>query len=203
MFQESANSEKPDVDHLIILTLEKLSQAFRSLLWDKAKRIGLSPIQLQFLIHISSHSRKYSSVSEIARVFKLTAPTVSDAIKSLESKGLIQKIISPRDRRRYPIALTRKGTEMAKKFSHWYEPLIPHLPESSSDSRESILLYLFRFMDSLRNENLISGINLCVSCGYYREKSEDDNVDDHYCTLRKVSLKTGELQLNCPNYKAS
>ena len=158
---------------------------------------------MQFLIHIASYSRKYSSVSEISRVFKLTAPTVSDAIKSLESKGLIQKIISPRDRRRYPIALTRKGMELAKKLSNWYEPLIPHLPESNSDRQESVLLYLFRFMDSLQNENLISGINLCVSCSYFRDKSEVEIDDEHYCTLRKVSLKTGDLQLNCPNYKDS
>jgi DNA-binding MarR family transcriptional regulator len=198
--QESSSFRKPEVDRLIILILEKLSQVFRSLLWDNAKQMQLSPIQIQFLVHIGSHSKKYSSVSEIARAFKLTAPTVSDAIKTLETKGLIQKIISPRDRRRFPIALTRKGLEITEKLSSWYEPLLIHLPESSDKNRESVLLYLFQFMDSLKNKKLINGINPCLSCNFFRDKNNVGNDEEFYCTLRKVSLKTGELQLNCPNY---
>ena len=200
MVQKSPNYQ-PELDHLLIVSLEKLSQVFRSLLWDNAKQLNLSPIQIQFLIYIHSHLKKFSSVSEIARVFNLTAPTVSDAIKTLESKGMIQKIVSRRDRRRYPIALTRKGREVARNLTSWYEPLLKHLPNATTEKRESVLMFLLEFMDSLKNENLLNDVNPCISCDFFREERGENASDEFYCTFRKVSLNGGQLQLNCPNYK--
>ena len=201
MVQKQPMNPQSELDHLLIVSLEKLSQVFRSLLWDNAKQMNLSPIQIQFLIYIHSHLKKFSSVSEIARVFNLTAPTVSDAVKSLESKGMIQKIVSRRDRRRYPIALTRKGREVARNLSTWYEPLLKHLPNATPEKRESVLLYLLEFMDSLKHEKLLSDINPCISCGFFRMEKSENGSDEFSCTFRKVSLNDGQLQLNCPNYK--
>ena len=201
MVQKQPMNPQSELDHLLIVSLEKLSQVFRSLLWDNAKQMNLSPIQIQFLIYIHSHLKKFSSVSEIARVFNLTAPTVSDAVKSLESKGMIQKIVSRRDRRRYPIALTRKGREVARNLSTWYEPLLKHLPNATAEKRESVLLFLLEFMDSLKHEKLLSDINPCISCVFFSVEKSENGSDEFSCTFRKVSLNGGQLQLNCPNYK--
>lgn len=39
-----------DVSSKIVAGLERISEAFKVLLWEKAKALGLSPIQIQILI---------------------------------------------------------------------------------------------------------------------------------------------------------
>ena len=43
------------VNHKITQALERISKAFRVLLWEESKKHGISPIQIQLLIFCSSH----------------------------------------------------------------------------------------------------------------------------------------------------
>ena len=192
-----------NLDRSIVLALERVSQVFRTLLWDYGKQIKLSPIQIQFLVHISAHSKKYSSVSEMARTFNLTAATVSDAIKSLERKGLVQKIVSRRDGRKFPISLTKEGLSMANHLSNWYSPLMEHIQNFPSESREAVFIFLLKLIESLKENRLLEEIKTCLSCRYLAEKSDSKNKQNSYCLLRKVPLNISELRLNCPNFNAA
>ena len=80
------DNQNAGLNSKIVAGLERLSQAFRTLLWEKAKEFGLSPIQIQVLIFIHYHSKEKSTVSYLAQEFNLTKPTISDAIKALEQK---------------------------------------------------------------------------------------------------------------------
>ena len=42
----------PDVDSKLVAALERIGQALRVQTWDKAKRHGLSPTQLQLLLRL-------------------------------------------------------------------------------------------------------------------------------------------------------
>lgn len=44
------------VDSKIVAALERISQAFRVLLWNESKELSLSPIQIQVLIFLLYHS---------------------------------------------------------------------------------------------------------------------------------------------------
>ena len=82
-FQNQNTSSK------IIVALERISEAFKVLLWDKAKEYGLSPIQIQILIFVAYHKQELCNVSHLANEFNITKPTVSDAIKALVNKNYI------------------------------------------------------------------------------------------------------------------
>ena len=196
-------NKSQNLDRSIVLALERVSQVFRTLLWDYGKKKKLSPIQIQFLVHISGHSKKYSSVSEMARTFNLTAATVSDAIKSLEKKGLVQKIVSRRDGRKFPISLTKEGLTMSNHLADWYSPLLEHIHNFPSESREAVLIFLLKLVESLKQNQLLEEIKTCLSCKYLADKSDAKNNQKAYCLLRKVSLNISELRLNCPNFNAS
>ena len=47
----------------LLIGLERISQAFKVLLWNKAKEYGLSPIQIQILIFVAHHKSEYNNVS--------------------------------------------------------------------------------------------------------------------------------------------
>ena len=192
-----------NLDRSIVLALERVSQVFRTLLWDNSKQKKLSPIQIQFLVYIAAHSKKYSSVSEIARTFNLTPATVSDAIKSLERKGLVQKIVSRRDGRKFPISLTKAGLSMANNLSNWYDPLMDHIQNFPNETREAVLIFLLQLIESLKKHQLLEEIKTCLSCRYFARQTDSNIEQTSYCLLRKVPLNNSALRLNCPNFNTA
>src|SRR5690606_32595860 len=67
----------------IIAALERISQAFRVLLWEESKEFALSPIQVQVLIFLLHHSEQKRKVSYLAEEFNMTKATISDTVKTL------------------------------------------------------------------------------------------------------------------------
>mgnify|MGYP001953763141 CR=1 FL=1 len=87
------NHQETNLSNKIIAGLERISEAFKVLLWQKAKTIGLSPIQIQILIFINYHKIEFCNVSHLAKEFNVTKPTISDAVKVLVNKELIEKVV--------------------------------------------------------------------------------------------------------------
>lgn len=115
--------QNADTSSKIVAGLERLSKAFQVLLWEHAKTIGLSPIQIQILIFTAYHDESLCNVSHLAQEFNLTKPTISDAVKVLYKKGLIAKITSPLDKRAYSITLSKEGNAVVKKTHHFAQPI--------------------------------------------------------------------------------
>lgn len=190
-----------DLNSNIILSLEKVYLTFRRLLWEYAKREKLSPIQIQFLIHLALYSQGDIFMTDIAREYNLTAATVSDALAVLEKKGLIKREVTEKDRRKYYIQLTEKGIKVTTKLSGWQNPLQMHLRQFPFQTREIILIFLFKFIESLKNGKLLEEAKTCLSCEYYKNNHTLNIVSQNYCLLRNVSLNISDLRINCPNYR--
>lgn len=191
-----------NLDMMIILALERLSQVFKTLLWDRAKQEGLSPIQIQFLLYIVSRQKQESFVTDIAREFNLTPATVSDAIKSLEQKNLIKKNQSGIDQRKYILKLTQSGNKLSSQLMNWQDPLLEHLSQFSMKTRETIVPFLLKFMESLRDSQILPNVKTCFSCSYFQDRTEEGKENTYYCILRNVSLKNLGLRLDCKNYQS-
>jgi DNA-binding MarR family transcriptional regulator len=190
------------VDKMIIGALVRISQVFRSLLWEYAKRENLSPIQIQFLLFIASHPGRYSTVTQIAREFNLTPATVSDAVKTLEQKKLIHRMPSRKDRRKNLLALTKSGQSIAHHLKHWIDPINEHLKQFTEAERKTTLKFLLNLVSSLGEAKLLQEVRTCLSCDYY-DRQDSKNEENSRCVLRNVSLNSIDLRLNCPNYKSS
>ena len=116
-------NQNSSLDNKIVAGLERLSQVFRILLWEKAKQYSLSPIQIQLLIFIQHHSVDKTTVSYLAQEFNFTKPTISDAIKVLEQKNLIRKNIDGKDTRSYTIQLTVSGKKIVSETENFANPI--------------------------------------------------------------------------------
>ena len=120
------NNQEVDFPGKIVAGLERISEAFKVLLWKKAKLLGLSPIQIQILLFISYHKSEICNVSHLAKEFNITKPTISDAIRVLDKKGLILKDFSSTDSRSYSIKLSNPGksivTETEKLCQSFKKP---------------------------------------------------------------------------------
>jgi len=82
-------NQEGDLSGKIVIGLERISEVIKVLLWEKAKDLCLSPIQI--LIFVAYHKSAYCNVSHLAKEFNITKATISDAIKTLLKKELILK----------------------------------------------------------------------------------------------------------------
>ena len=79
--------QESDLSSKSVVGLERISEVFRVLLWQKSNETGLSPIQIQLLIFIKNHDSSLANVSQLAREFNMKKPTISDAVKVLFQKA--------------------------------------------------------------------------------------------------------------------
>ena len=86
--------QQPSTAGKIAVGLARISEAYRAQLWNHAKVMGISPIQIQMLIFMRYHLKNMCTVSQLAREFNVAKPTVSDAVQSLLKKQLVQKEVN-------------------------------------------------------------------------------------------------------------
>lgn len=192
-----------EVESKIIAALERLSQVFRFLLWEKAKTQKLSPIQIQFLIYLYYHAPQLCRVSQLAKEFRLTPATVSDAIASLEKKKLLYRQPWEQDGRIMTLGLTSAGREVALEVASWADVLKKYLPQISPAEKESVMQFLLQLIESLQKAGIISVARMCFSCRFFQPNIHPDSGAPHHCQLMDKPLMVRELRLDCPEYEAA
>lgn len=185
---------------VIVVALERISQAFRSMLWEHAKSENLSPIQIQFLVFMATHPRENSFVSELAKEFNLTAATVSEAVKTLENKGLVKKKINPDDHRQSFVFLTKKGLTTTKNLVGWQDKIFQHVREYPLETTDIVVRFLLGLIESLNKDNLLPAVRTCLSCKYFTDGDDSTQNSEPWCLLRDASLEEIGFKIDCPNY---
>src|SRR5271156_1851854 len=99
-------------------SLLRLSTAMRSQAWEWAEGAGLTPTQGEILVLLMQRKGPMR-LGEIARETALTAATTSDAVSTLEVKGLVEKRRALDDGRALAVRLTSRGRTAAKRAVQW------------------------------------------------------------------------------------
>jgi len=188
--------QEKDISSKIVVGLERISEVFKLLLWEKAKLVGLSPIQIQILIFIAFHKQELCNVSHLAKEFNVTKPTVSDAIKVLDKKGLIIKDFSSSDSRSYSITLSELGTNIVSQTYDFSSPLKKQFDGFSQSELESLFGTLSQLIHKLNHKGILSVQRTCYGCKFYEKNQAGD-----YCNLLQKELMTEEIRLDCPEYE--
>jgi DNA-binding MarR family transcriptional regulator len=195
------SSQHGDVNKKIVASLERLSQVFRILLRGEAQGRGLSPIQALFLVHLLHHDAAHRRVSQLAREFELTGATVSDAVGSLEEKGLIRREPWPHDRRVATLCLTPTGEHTARELAAWANVVEEHLIGSSPEEKEVVMRFLMGLIGSLQKSGLITVARMCVTCRFFRPDAYPGESSPHHCALLEVPLSGSDLRTDCPEHE--
>jgi len=181
----------------IIASLERISQAFRVLLWNESKVHSLSPIQIQVLVFLLSHSEEKRKVTYLADEFNMTKATISDTIKTLEQKDLIKKEYVTNDTRSYLIQLTPKGETIANKTSLFAEQLKTPIDKLQSDVKEDLLFSLLGIIQHLNKTGVITIQRMCLTCSHYKKAA---NGEQDFCRLLNQNLYKTDLRIDCPEH---
>jgi len=184
--------QNSNVEGKIVAGFERLSQVFKVLLWEKAKKYDLSPIQIQLLIFIKYHSKNKSTVSYLAKEFNLTKATVSDTIKILEHKQYISKEIQRNDSRSYTVALTAKGLEIVLLIENFTDPLYDIVASVNKNDKLILWRTISSLLQQLNHLQIINVQNTCYNCHYFTE----ENGKNH-CRLMDMKLHSNDIRIDC------
>ncbi len=192
----NVDHQNEDLPSKIAAGLERLSEAFRTLLWEHAKVMGLSPIQIQLLIFVAYHPEDLCTVSQLAQEFNLTKPTISDAVKVLLKKGLIEKYPSPTDKRAYSIGLTEAGKQSVATTETFARPIRDIASQWPEQRQQDFFSQLSQMIHGLHQHGILAVQRSCHSCRFYRQKD-----GQAYCGLLEAALPPEKIRIDCPEYE--
>ncbi|MET2985733.1 MarR family winged helix-turn-helix transcriptional regulator [Aureibaculum conchae] len=190
-------AQQEHLSNKIVVGLERISEAFKTLLWDQAKVLGLSPIQIQILIFIAYHKEELCNVSHLAKEFNVTKPTISDAVKVLEKKNLIKKIPSSTDSRSYSILLSGHGKKVVNTTHSFANPIKNEVEKIEDTDLEVLYNSLSKLIYNLNKVGILNVQRTCYACVFYEKKKEN-----HYCNFLEKPLANKEIRIDCPEFEA-
>ena len=190
------SGQENNISSKIIVGLERISEVFKILLWEKAKLVGLSPIQIQILIFITYHKQELCNVSHLAKEFNITKPTISDAVRILDKKGLITKDYSSTDSRSYSIQLSQSGSKVVAETENFADPLKSQLNGIQQTDLENLFGTLSKLIYQLNRNGILTVQRTCYGCKFY-----DHSENKDFCNLLNKELQNSEIRLDCSEYK--
>jgi DNA-binding MarR family transcriptional regulator len=187
-----------EIDHHILIGLEKIGMALKSQSWQDAGQQGLTPTQGQILnLLVNTGGVR---LSEVAKNLGVTAATASDAVAALVDKGLVQKTRSPADGRAIAITLTTSGQQSAGQTATWSNFLLTSMDELSAEEKVIFLRGLIKIIKRLQEQGKISVAKMCVTCSFFQPDRYPDSEQPHHCGLVDAPFADGNLRITCAEH---
>ncbi len=190
-------NQELNIESKIVVALERISEAFKVSLWNENKKYGLSPIQLQILTFLLFHSQELRTISHLAKEFNSTKASISDSVKTLETKKMLTREKSSEDFRIFIINLTEQGKVIAENASSFAEHIEQIVSEINTEKKEILLDSLLNIIHKLYMEGIISIQRMCLTCNYYIKPVKDQAGS---CSLLDFSIKNSEIRVDCNEY---
>jgi DNA-binding MarR family transcriptional regulator len=188
----------PDLDAKVVAALERVGQALRVQMWDKAKQHGLSPTQLQVLLRLAADPRARRRIGVLAAELDVTHPTVSDAVAVLRRKGLVDR--DPPSRKG-ALSLSARGRTLADELADWDQRTREQLADFPAADKQATLRLLLDLIAGLQRSGAITVARMCVTCRFFRRDAHADTAQPHHCALVDAPMGTGELRVDCAEHE--
>ena len=122
-----------------------LVETFNSILKfeeNSLKKIVSTPVTIteaHMIEAIGAQENKEATVSEIASMMNISMPTVTVAVKKLESKGFIKKAPCAWDGRKTIISLTEIGKKIEKAHLLFHKRMVKNISSQFPEAEKEIL----------------------------------------------------------------
>lgn len=179
--------------------LARLAAVSRQLDWQAAETEGLSPTQADLLRYVVQRPEgvRLSAAAAHAAVRNATA---SEAVSSLERKGLLRKTADPDDGRALLLRPTARGRRLARRWPASFEPVVEGL---STDEQETLLRLVMKMVRSLQQRGRIAPQRSCMSCRFFRENRSPGSAEPHFCAFVGAPMADRHLRIDCAEHESA
>ena len=192
----------PPVNQLLI-GLARLGQAVRMEAWRNAGPHNLSPLQADIVTLLQSKPHPIRQ-GEIVQALASTPPTVSDAVRVLKKKELLEATRDPGDARAQLLGLTPAGRAEAGRLDAQSETLTGALDALSEADFAAMLRGTTTLMRELQNRRAIPVSQMCLTCRFFVPRAHPEKTGrPHHCNFVDAPFGDAELRVSCPDHEAA
>jgi len=173
------------------LLVERLTSLVRSDLRAVAVSHGLKLVQLEALVYLSVANRYSNTPVALTEYFGVTKGTISQTLKTLELRGLIEKISDTEDGRVQHCILTQRGREIAT--SAYPVKTLERLPADQAEIYADVLEEQLRVLQ-LKNGSKTFG--QCHTCRFFETRAKGG-----VCGLTRESLSVQDSKKICREHQ--
>jgi len=188
---------RAQLDRKLLAAVERLGRAIRVVRQHVATRHQLSLLQVHLLELLAD--RRPRRVGELAAELDVSQPTVSEAVATLESKGLATRRRDRDDGRAIVVALSRAGTQLAATVAAELAPLLGGSPAAADAEQAAALRVVLGEIGRFQRAGIITINRSCLSCHHYRAPAAA--ADPAHCLLLDQPLTDADLRLDCPEHR--
>ncbi|MGN9812820.1 MarR family winged helix-turn-helix transcriptional regulator [Micromonospora sp. BQ11] len=185
--------------HQLLLGLARLGQAVRMEALRNAGPYNLSTLQADIIAFLHGDPRPRRQ-GEIVVGLASTAPTVSDAVRVLRAKNLIEGTRDPEDARAVLLRLTSAGRAEAARLSVVSGTLSEAISALSESDFAAMLRGATTVMRELQERQAIPISRMCLTCRFFEPDAHPQDVRMHHCHFVDAPFGDAELRVACPDH---
>lgn len=175
--------------------LERLCNLLRVQVRASGAPFGLQPVQLEALRYVGACNRYSDNLQSVAEYLGQTKGTVSQTVKVLEGKGLLEKVADSGDRRLVHLRVTPRGAEVLD--ASLPPPALQTAAETlSPDEKERLRHGLEALLRAMQQANDLRTFGPCGTCRYNRRTPEGP-----LCGLTGERLEEPDLERICREHE--
>lgn len=175
---------------LIHTYIERLANLLRNEARNAGAEYGLQPVQLEALNYLNLCNRYSNTPLGVTEYLGLTKGTVSQSIKILENKGLVEKRSDKNDKRIVHLKVTPAGRRLLKRL-HPSKILSRACDDSSN--QQTLAGNLKSLLVKIQKDNDLKTFGVCHSCRY----NQVEENGTFKCGLTQERLTKTDINLIC------
>ncbi|MBU8978054.1 MULTISPECIES: MarR family transcriptional regulator [unclassified Lysobacter] len=176
--------------------LEQLASLVRAQSWRPDGTPSLPPTQAAVLRMLAGTATPLRA-REIAQRLGVTAASLSDSLKALESKAWIEREPDPDDRRAATVRLTRSGRATVRQLRHPSRGMGSLLQGLDEGDIGALLRVTQLMVRQAQRQGLATGARTCLGCRYFQPDSTGDARRPHFCGFVQQPFGDPELRADC------
>ena len=176
--------------------VERLGEVMKVSTRQVGAEYGLQPVQIEVLHYLASCNRFSDNLMAVVDYLGQTKGTISQTVKVLEQKGLVEKIQDDIDKRASHLVITQAGREFIDEklidahFDFAFEQL-------SKDQQALLSSALSSFTRSLMQSSGLNTFGVCQTCKFH-----DQHQGQYYCNLLQTPLYESDIDKVCKEHTA-
>jgi DNA-binding MarR family transcriptional regulator len=139
-------------DSVMTELISFICKGYNSYLVHQIQELDITQGQIKFILLLKRNEN--ASQEELAHQLFLSGGTAAKTLRKLDDENIIQRTVDPNNRRKYGVALTDKGKEIAKKIEKidedWEKSIYKNF---RGDNKEIIMNILKELVISVMKTN--------------------------------------------------
>lgn len=184
------------------LITQQLIERLAGLIRNESRNLllehGLQPVQFEALHYLSMCNRYSDTPMGVTEYLGQTKGSISQTLKVLEKKSLLEKVSDDKDKRVTHLHITDKGRELISLI--FPLPMMKEIDQQIDDSELIDLnTSLSQLLNTIQRSNQFKAFGQCHSCRHNIKLSKNE----FFCNLTKENLSSSDIKLICREYEES